>query len=384
MSVLSSLRPSHRFAILGLAFALAFAFAAGCGGTGENKKVSLTSLIPPKEAVVIIDETEKISGAWLRNAAVSQELLVRAQIRGLPMEIDEYSLIRSTRELLTKMYVAAIEGRRRGLSVTEQEVSDRLATEISNFESTEAWRTRLEGSGLTEAERRAQLEIEMLFEKYRDEVVRPRVLTEIATDDNARKFYEMHPDLWDVPMRVHLFHLHRTVARDAPESERARERAKIDEALARIRGGEAFEDVAREISTDASALRGGDMGWVTELQEGITPELRDASFALAKGEVSDVIESGAGYHIFYAREREERRKRTFEEVTQEIKDRFAQEALTRELEKEIAQLRKQMDIKYLDLRPFIGEPPAPQAPGVAPAGTNATPPAGDQPASAGE
>jgi len=42
-----------------------------------------------------------------------------------------------------------------------------------------------------------------------------------------------------------------------------RDRKGADDALKRVRGGEAFEAVARAVSTHASRTRGGDLGWVT-------------------------------------------------------------------------------------------------------------------------
>jgi parvulin-like peptidyl-prolyl isomerase len=340
-----------------LAALLAPALFVACSG-GEEEKENLVGKIPPEEAVVIIDGHE-VSGAWLRNMAVSQEILARQALPGVPFEVNQHSLIRSARDLLTKINVVAMEAERRGLEVTDEEISDALSEEVGQYESTEAWRQRLEDSGLTVEERREQIRIELLFDAYREEIVRPRVEERFATTENVRKFYEKHPDLWQEPMQIHLYHIHRTVAKDAPESERERERAKIEEARRRIEEGESFEEVAREVSTEESALRGGELGWVNESWP-INEELKEPSLALDEGELSEIIESSMGYHLFWAKERKEAGQKPFEEVKADIKERILREAVTRSMERDIAELRQQAEIKYLDLTPFIGEPPAPE------------------------
>ncbi|RMF73869.1 MAG: hypothetical protein D6738_07820 [Acidobacteria bacterium] len=347
--------------------ALALLVAAhGCGR--DDGRESLISRIPADAPVVVIEGEHVIPGAWLRNMAVTQEILVRQSMPGMPLSVDEYSLIENTRKLLTKINLLALEARRRGLTVTPQEISDRLSQEVARFESTEQWRRQLEASGLTVEERRREIEIELLFDKYREEIVRPRVLEQYANDDKAREFYEKNPTLWDEPLRVHLFHILRSVARDAPESERERERRRIEQARERILAGEPFEDVARSESTENSNLRGGEIGWIAENTRELLPEVRDVVFRLEPGKVSDVVESPMGFHLFLVKERRERRHRPFEEVKDDIKERIAAEAIKIELEKEIAALQQQMDIRYLRLEPYIGEKPERAAGGQAPAG----------------
>ncbi len=346
---------------------LLVAVLGGCGGR-EEREESLVGRIPPDVAVVVIDGEHEIPGAWLRNMAVTQELLVRQSMKGMPLAVDEYSLIENTRKLLTKINLLALEARRRGLEVTPQEISDRLSEEINRFESTDQWRRQIEASGLTVDERRREIEIELLFEKYREEGIRPRVLEEYANDEKARAFYEKNPSLWEEPLRVHLFHILRSVARDAPESEREHERQRITAARERILAGEPFEDVARSESTENSNLRGGEIGWIAENSGELLPEVRDVVFTLEPGEVSPVVESPMGFHLFLVKERKDRRTRPFEEVRDDIKQRIAQEAIKLELEKEVAALQQQLDIRYLKLDPYIGERPAPKERPEGPAG----------------
>lgn len=344
---------------------------AACGGSEPEREPSLVGMIPAEEAVVLIGDRE-ISGAWLRNMAVAQEVTMRQAMNAPPgvVQVDEWSLIRSTRKMLTQMTLLAMEAERRGLTVSDEEVSARLSEEIEKFDSTEAWRDRLEASGMTVEDRREQLRTELLFQKYRDEVIGPRVREEIAEQKLAEGFYEKYPDLFREPRQVHLFHIFRAVAADAPENERQRERDKLVEARERIEAGEPFEDVAREVSTEAAALSGGDIGWISE-QAPLDPEVKDVALALEEGEMSPVVESTKGFHLILATEVKPERQRPVEEAREEIVDKIYREKLTKALAREYDELRLQADIKFLDLEPYLG--PKAKAEGGQPAAPAAEP-----------
>ncbi|QYF95549.1 peptidylprolyl isomerase [Massilia sp. PAMC28688] len=62
-----------------------------------------------------------------------------------------------------------------------------------------------------------------------------------------------------------------------------------------------FEDLARLVSTDAAATKGGDLGW---LYPGDTvPEFENAMNALKIGEVSGIVETPYGFHLIQVVER---------------------------------------------------------------------------------
>lgn len=66
--------------------------------------------------------------------------------------------------------------------------------------------------------------------------------------------------------------------------------------LARIRAGSDFAALAQEYSLGPSATDGGDLGWILRGQSGYM-YFDEAAFRLNEGTISDVIVTGAGYHI---------------------------------------------------------------------------------------
>lgn len=73
-------------------------------------------------------------------------------------------------------------------------------------------------------------------------------------------------------------------------------KAKIEEIAARVKGGEDFAAIAKEVSQDpGSANEGGDLGFAgTGVYD---PAFEDALYALNEGEVSAPVQSEFGWHI---------------------------------------------------------------------------------------
>jgi parvulin-like peptidyl-prolyl isomerase len=79
--------------------------------------------------------------------------------------------------------------------------------------------------------------------------------------------------------------------------DRSREEALALARLARERlaAGEAFGDVARELSEGKAGIRGGDLGWFTRGQ--FLPAWEEHAFAVEVGAISEPFETSLGFHI---------------------------------------------------------------------------------------
>jgi peptidyl-prolyl cis-trans isomerase C len=102
------------------------------------------------------------------------------------------------------------------------------------------------------------------------------------------------------------------VAGDVPtnaEAIRARHilcktRANCEAAMSRLQAGEAFEDVAADVSVDtSSAEQGGDLGWVGRGSL-VSQQVEEAVFSLQPGERSGIVETDFGFHIIEVLERD--------------------------------------------------------------------------------
>ncbi len=84
---------------------------------------------------------------------------------------------------------------------------------------------------------------------------------------------------------------------DGSKARRSRAEAltRAQEAASLLQAGDSFDDVARKYSDGAMASRGGDLGWIARGQ--LLPGFEEAAFALEPGQVSEIVETPAGFHL---------------------------------------------------------------------------------------
>jgi parvulin-like peptidyl-prolyl isomerase len=133
--------------------------------------------------------------------------------------------------------------------------------------------------------------------------------------DSIAAYWSARPLEFTEPARARVHH----VLIRAPEgASRADARKKALQARERIKKGEDFGAVAREVSEDpTSAAKGGDLGELT--RGAVVKEFGDAAFAIPIGEISEPVETRFGYHILRVDERKPERLRPLEECTEEIR-----------------------------------------------------------------
>jgi parvulin-like peptidyl-prolyl isomerase len=72
------------------------------------------------------------------------------------------------------------------------------------------------------------------------------------------------------------------------DTQKAEAKAKADQALADLKAGKSWDEVAKTVSTAVSAPQAGDIGWLPK-DSGYDTKLMEAVFALVQGAVTDVI-----------------------------------------------------------------------------------------------
>ena len=101
---------------------------------------------------------------------------------------------------------------------------------------------------------------------------------------------------------------------DAKQKEAARVRA--NRILIEARAGKNFAELAKKESADPSKEKGGEIGW---LNQGQLPDALDKQiFALAKGEISEPIETPVGFHIVKVEDIKEAKTQSLAEATPTI------------------------------------------------------------------
>jgi len=169
----------------------------------------------------------------------------------------------------------------------------------------------------------------LIISKYLGEVVYKGLK---VSDQEAYEYYRSHPQEFIRKERVKLHHI---LVDSEPLALQLREK------LSRA-GVKEFEALARKFSTAPEAKNGGRMGWYEKGD--LPPEMEDVVFSLAPGEISQVVKTSMGYHIFRLDQRQPQRMLGFQEVKDRIKQKLLEEKRDRALEQWIERLKKQYNV----------------------------------------
>jgi peptidyl-prolyl cis-trans isomerase D len=127
-------------------------------------------------------------------------------------------------------------------------------------------------------------------------------------DQREKRFFE--------PKAARVRHILLRVPEGTDKGVRLAARQKADKVLTDALQGADFAGLAKQFSEDPSRAAGGEVGWVTPGQ--LLPPLETAVFALKKGELSEVLESPFGFHIFKVEDVKGERTKPFDEVKGQI------------------------------------------------------------------
>ena len=212
------------------------------------------------------------------------------------------------------------EAKSRSISVSDAEVDGRLKQMQAQFPTEEAFKKALTERNLT---------LERLKEDTRiDTVIGKMIEAEVAnqpavTDAKVREFYDQNPDKFKQDESIRASHILIKVPEGADEATKQKARAEIDGVLKQAKSGGDFAKLAQQHSADGSAAQGGDLGFFGRGQ--MVPAFEQAAFALAPGEISDVVTTQFGYHIIKLTEKRPPATVAFEQVSDRIRQYLEQQ-----------------------------------------------------------
>ena len=225
----------------------------------------------------------------------------------------------------------------------DREVQAKIDQIKQGFPDREAYNKALEREKLTEESLRQKVEKGVRIEHLVDQKVRSGIH---VSDQDVESFYKKNPDKFVEPEAVKASHILIRVAPDADKAAKKKARSRIEAILARARKGEDFAALAKENSEDPSApANGGELGFFRRGQ--MVPEFEKAAFALAPGQISDVVETSFGYHIIRCEEKRPERTVPLEEVRDKVKDYLERTALQDKVAAYVEDLKKAGRVEIL-------------------------------------
>jgi peptidyl-prolyl cis-trans isomerase D len=288
----------------------------------------------------------------LRNVAMNQLtdralVIQEARRRGLEVTDDELSRVvqslpafqtagRFDRELYTRSVAASYgspfrfeKALREDLAYQKMLALIREGVQVSEDEVKQAWAEGADQVDLLVV--RFPLAAARREVKVGDAEVKAFLAASAA---RVEKFYKDNAARWERKGRVSARHVLVRVPEGAPSAQDEAARKKAEGVAERLRKGEDFAKVAKEASDDpASKDKGGDLGFFAP--GAMAKPFEDAAFALKPGELSAPVRTSFGWHVLRVDAAEPARTVPLAEV----RDAIAREILEEEGARRLADRR---------------------------------------------
>jgi peptidyl-prolyl cis-trans isomerase C len=208
-----------------------------------------------------------------------------------------------------------------------------------------------------DADRDFKRKLDIARNKLLMEALLQSVGKEALTEAAMHKVYDDAVKQLAGEKEVHARHiLVRAAAGDEKASDAAK--VKIEAIIVRLKKGEDFATVAKEVTEDPSGkANGGDLGYFTKEQ--MVPEFSEVAFKLEKGQISDPVKTQFGWHVLKVEDKRDKPVPKFEEVKEQI-----EQYVTRKAQAElVTKLRAEAKVEKF----YKTEPPAAPATPATPA-----------------
>ena len=229
----------------------------------------------------------------------TERLRQEAKQRGEAMP-DPSALHKQALEAMIEDRVLVTNARESGAKVDEAEL-DRVVGNVAaqNKLTMDQLRQRLKEDGMEYRRFRENLRDQLMTERVREREVQSRIR---VTDGDIDKYLDDRRAALANGGQLNLAQILVTVPEGANATTVAERRARAEAALARVKGGEDFAKVAREISEDGNKERGGEIG--ARPVDRLPDVFVEAVKGLTSGQISPVLlRSGAGFHVLKVIER---------------------------------------------------------------------------------
>lgn len=256
------------------------------------------------------------------------EPLIQAHGLDFLLQLATYELARATAE-------------RNGLSVTEQDVTaeaDRTISRMFQDAPKEDYDRLLEQFLSQQNLSEEQFNLVMRTNAYLRAIVVPMVEERITEQSLRQAFGALYGET------VRVRHIQLANMQEVAEAQR------------RLAAGEAFEDVARDLSRNArTAPLGGELPPFSRQMQGLPDSFKEAAFALETGEVSDAVLSDGSYHLIKLEERIPPKAVEFEDHRDAVHEQLA-DSMTTQGMKQLRNQLAQEAMQRIDIRhPALAE-----------------------------
>ena len=203
------------------------------------------------------------------------------------------------------------------IAVSETEIDGMMAEAQERFESPEEFTDALAQQGIGLEELRARYRDQITIQKLIHREISSRVAVSPA---EVTGYYEQHPEEFQFPPAVSASTL---LIRAGQGRTLAQAKQLAEELRRKLAQGADFADLARRYSDGPNAKTGGKIG---TLEQGKNlKEIDEVLFGLSPGEISPIVKTPSGFHIFRIESVRPAHRALLEEAQSQIRERLFQE-----------------------------------------------------------
>lgn len=206
------------------------------------------------------------------------------------------------------------EALNRSIKASKREIKKAIRDFQNRLPKGMTLRKVLKQSNMTKDDLKEVFRKTMLIRKVRaesDTEISEKV-TKRVNEEYIRKYYDDNLDKFHEPKQLHLSEILFKADPAGGKKHWLEVRDKLLIIETKIRGGADFAEVAKEVSQDPYAPRGGDMGWIHSGT--LTPGIEQAADTLKEGEMTAPVETLYGYHLIKLNKRRPKKLKPYEEL----------------------------------------------------------------------
>jgi len=260
-------------------------YAVAASAAGPQKQGT------PIDSIEVVVNDDVITQRELEDRTTSVTRMLQRQKTMLP---DRNVLERQVLERMISEMLQAHFARETGLRVDDAMLDKTILriAQQNKFDSVAAFRAKLEQEGTVFKEFREEIRNEMISARLREREVDNKLVISENEVDNYLSNEALQEGKGE---ELLLSHILVVVPEQASADKIQTYRNRAEQALAKLRSGAPFSQVAAGYSDAQDALKGGELGW--RPTDRLPPIFAETLQKMKPGEFSEVLRSPNGFHI---------------------------------------------------------------------------------------
>ena len=275
-------------------------------------------------------------------AVVNDDVVIESELEQTALQIPQATRAQVLEQLINErlMMQQIAEAK---IEVTEDDIARSIQDILRTNRITEAeLKAAIESRGMSMAQYKEDLKSQLIRLKLIQMKVHSRV---VIPEAEIKAEYERRTRDDSKEVLVRIRHVFLRWGESPDPNERLRVLTAARAARQRVVGGEAFADVAKEVSQSPTAASGGDLGEMS--QDGMLPALAKGIEGLKEGDVSEPIETDSGVHVVLLESRRRKAAVAYADARLQIYQELYQKEVEAQMKVWLEELRKQAAVTVL-------------------------------------